>query len=161
MFSATKDEVLDLAYDNTLRFHSPIQAGFMDGLIECSEFLFDLFSDEFEYKLFAHDLNPGIVITSKNHMNGAVCVFLPKVMKRIHSILGDFYISFTSVHECIIHPCPIVPGDMLPCLIDTIKFVNDTETRDEDILTYNLYKCTEINDALQIVKVTVKEISHE
>lgn len=158
--SATKDELLDLAYNNTFRFHSPISAAFMDSVRESFD-TYDLYSNEFDYKLFKHDLFPGIAITSGKRMNGAVCIFIPKVMKRIHDMLGDFYISFTSRHECIIHPCAIIPDDLISGLIDAIQFTNETATLEEDVLTYSLYKCTDITGELQIVKYASKEKENE
>lgn len=46
----------------------------------------------------------GTFVTTKNHCNGAVSVFLPGVARRLSELMGsDLYIAFLSMHEAVVH----------------------------------------------------------
>ncbi len=79
------------------------------------------------------------VISNKSNVHGAMALTDNEFMNRVHNAYGkDFYVIPSSVHECLCVPVTeaVEPAD----LVEMIKQVNDTEVRDEDLLSYNLYR---------------------
>lgn len=64
----------------------------------------------------------GNFLTTVNKINGAVAIFLPGVADRIGELMGsDFFIAFTSVHECVVHSCKTVLAASIKKTLGTIS----------------------------------------
>lgn len=78
-------------------------------------------------------------LSTPRRINGGMSIFLPGVAERLGHLMGnnDYYIAFTSKHECMLHSCDIVEGDVVRNILNATI---DEATSDEDFLTRKLYK---------------------
>lgn len=82
----------------------------------------------------------GNCLSTTTKINGAVAVFLPGVAERLYSLLeSDFYITFTSVHEAMIHDVrSVCVGDLRQILEQTLA----EATPKEEFLSAQVYRYT-------------------
>lgn len=111
-------------YDYHKILHNPLYQGmnFMNILDDCTDEITGICS----------------CLSTPQRVNGAMSIFLPGVAERLGSIMNnDYFIVFTSKHECMIHLCDTVEEDVVRTIMnDTI----DEATPDEDVLTRKLYR---------------------
>lgn len=83
-----------------------------------------------------------IVLTNASCVFGASVMLYPDLMNLMVRLYGDgdVYIIPSSIHEVILVKEGIVPPEFL---LDCIKSVNDICVREEDRLSYRLYRYTE------------------
>lgn len=91
---------------------------------------------------------PMYVLTAKNMSNGAVFIAFPNIAKKIGSVLGDFIMLPSSIHEVI-----IVPSDGsydIDGLRSLVELVNSTEVQPDEVLTDNVYLYSVESDSWRI-----------
>lgn len=145
----TKDEVFNVAFDNTTKRFPVMVADSSDIL---SAMTIEEFKEKFkDCKEKKFDKAP-IAITRKSFVNGATSIFVKGVLKEISDVLDDdLYICFTSRHEAMIHTVSsgVVAKDLKEVLIDTIK----EATLPEDFLSYSIFKFSRNNELMPLVRV--------
>lgn len=125
----TEDELYYAAIKN-IKGQSVIKSM---GEIMCELAGVDL-NDE-EAKIFE---SPMKVVSNKSKVNGASVILDEAVLVELYDKLGgDFYILPSSIHEVL--AVPVNDFDNVNDLRDMVRQVNDTELRDEEILTYSVY----------------------
>lgn len=82
--------------------------------------------------------NPFLVVTSKNHMNGAVGILDTNKLREISEMIGDdLYILPSSIHECL-----LLPKDKIDIqdLRKMVADINEREVAPEERLSDNVYE---------------------
>ena len=82
---------------------------------------------------------PAYVLSTRGMFRGARALFYPGITDRLHSLLGDFYILPSSVHELIVLR---EDGQDPAALAEMVRSANDTVVAEADILSYDVYLCT-------------------
>ena len=84
------------------------------------------------------DIIPMYVISNKHRVEGAACMLYPELLKNFSDeVNSDFYIIPSSIHELLF--LPIGHDEDTGVLRGMIKEINDTQLRNEEILSYSLY----------------------
>ncbi len=91
----------------------------------------------------------GTFVTTKNHCNGAVSVFLPGVARRLSELVGcDLYIAFLSMHEAVVHNSSATTVEHIRHSLDQI----DTNfPAGEDFLSSRVYYYSREKDRITAV----------
>lgn len=86
------------------------------------------------------------LLTTEQHVNGAIAVFYPGVLDRLYQIVGEeFYLSFISISEVYIHP---VNGNMrLNTIRNGLRDVNKMNSTAE-LLTEKVYRYDSVKKEL-------------
>ena len=154
-WNATKDEVMSVSYENSRNIYEPIFVSLskVEDIFERNEK--KSFMDD-DYKLDdSIDLFTGVIVTTKEGVNGATAMFVPGVKERIYELLKeDYIISFTSIHEGIIHTeSSLIENDL--SLEDIKEILNDCveqATLEKDILTRKVYAYHhETNEIVEVI----------
>lgn len=94
--------------------------------------------------------NPAYILTNSNYQNGAVQMLNQSVLESAASILkGDFILLPSSVHELILLPINQEEDRKAQArqLADIVLEVNDTQLREEELLSYHVYQyCRETGE---------------
>lgn len=137
-WGVSPDELYRVARENTPRI-------FPYEIRSVAETLCDLFGEtdleecnhECFLDMFAGDV-PMFVLSNRNMTGGAVCMLYEDALRNFAETIGsDFFIIPSSVHELI-----LVPSEnegAVRDIKDMIREINDTQVRDEEILSYSLY----------------------
>ena len=81
------------------------------------------------------------LLSNKYRINGAVVMFYPNLLKKIYNFLEDNLVIIpSSIHEVILMPEQVVRMESsIEELNDTIRYVNDTECTETEILSNQAY----------------------
>ncbi len=91
------------------------------------------------------------VLSNSFGVNGASSILCRGAAEQVRErIGGDFVILPSSIHELILVPEPEEAD--LPCMREMVKSVNDTEVRDEDILSYDIYRAADFMSEYEKIK---------
>lgn len=91
------------------------------------------------------------VLTNNNRIDGAACIIYPNILEDLSIAMGrkGFYVIPSSVHEIIIVPSDdTIESDQIKGMV---KEINDTQVREEDILSYSLYYYSPARNKLSCV----------
>ena len=154
-WNVTKEEVMSVSYENSKKIYRPVfisLSSFEDILIRSEK---KSFMDE-DYMLDdSINLFTGVIVTTKEGVNGATAIFVPGVKEIIYELLKeDYIISFTSIHEGIIHTeSSLIENDL--SLEDIKEILNDCieqATLEKDILTRKVYAYHhETNEIVEVI----------
>lgn len=135
-FSLDWKELLDRAIQNT---------------IEESPFRFEPMEQILGVPLGDGSASECYVLTNKNMLLGAVCMFYPGLLDQIYEeIKDDFFILPSSIHEVLI--LPFRGGFHSDELRDIVREVNATQVAPEEILSDEIYCYKFENKSLAILK---------
>lgn len=97
----------------------------------------------------------GNCLSTEEHINGAVSVFLPGVAERLGELMGSgYYIAFTSIHEAMIHSENSADPERLKTVLkDTVE----DATPKEDILSLNIYYYDKDSGMISMVHTAEQE----
>lgn len=137
IFQMTNQEVMEIAYRNTLR------EGFKMRSIE-SMISVTLKEDGIPDDYFSEIKNTDsgmYVVTNPTIQNGAVGMLMPQVMNQIKKEIGDFYVLPSSIHEVIILPESIVRymTDDPKELESMVREVNSNQLAPEERLSNHVF----------------------
>ena len=93
---------------------------------------------------------PMYVLKNRQGVGGASCILYPCLLKNISERFGSsFYIIPSSIHEQII----VLSNDTQDSrtIREMIKEINDTQVRDEEVLSYSLYYYDRESDEVSIL----------
>lgn len=93
---------------------------------------------------------PMYVLKNRQGVGGASCILYPCLLKNISERFGSsFYIIPSSIHEQII----VLSDDTQDSgtIREMIKEINDTQVRDEEVLSYSLYYYDRESDEVSIL----------
>ena len=133
-----KDEAFKAAYGNMMKSDQPclLDISDLEGVLSGKK---KLVLDE-EDPIQKEDLPKfGLCLTLENATNGAVAIFMPGVMEKLYELLeSDYYLCFTSIHECMVHAIGVglKATELLSILTDTI----DEATSENEVLTKSVYR---------------------
>ncbi len=97
-----------------------------------------------------------IVVTNKNQYLGALSIFLPGIAYQLYEKIGVFYVSFTSVHEAMVHSLNMFPNtSYLEGIIESVSSTIDEcygkDSQDNrEILSRAVYIYDPENDELVV-----------
>lgn len=92
---------------------------------------------------------PVYVLSNRRHINGAASILYPRLLKEISGRTGgSFYIIPSSVHEVLVLPSDNT--DDAAEIRAMIREVNDTQVKEEEILSYSLYYYDTQTDTVSI-----------
>lgn len=81
---------------------------------------------------------PMYVLSNKNRVEGASCILYPDLVKNFADKLGnDLYIIPSSIHEMLL--LPVKEFEEAGEIKSMIKEINETQVRDEEVLSDSLY----------------------
>lgn len=78
----------------------------------------------------------GNMISSMEKVNGAVVMFCPGVREAVAEQLGDYYLVFTSIHECMVHSAEAVEAGDLRLILQEVTAV---ATEEKEVLTKDIF----------------------
>lgn len=132
----TETDIFNEALENTYRA-TPPRIYKLEEMIFNREYTGDSFMESCDEDVISKD-GMGNCLSTTIKTNGAVAVFLPGVAEHLAELLNsDFYMTFTSIHEVMIHNAKKVdPEDLKSVLTDTIR----ETVPEEDYLTSRIYK---------------------
>jgi len=97
--------------------------------------------DTFDYEACMKELAdsaPIYVLSNMSRTGGASCVLYPGLVKNFAvSLCSDFYIIFSSVHECLL--LPVEKFEEAGEIKSMIKEINETKVKEEEVLSDSLY----------------------
>ena len=108
----------------------------MDSVI--SSMMFGTEEQEVSENVLEQIENPFLVVTSKNHINGAVGILDTDELLEISEMIGDdLYILPSSIHECL-----LLPKDKMDIqdLMEMVADINEREVAPEERLSDNVYE---------------------
>ena len=97
-----------------------------------------------------------IVVTNKNQYLGALSIFLPGIAYQLYEKIGVFYVSFTSIHEAMVHSLNMFPNTsdlegIIESLDSTINECYGKDSQDNrEILSRVVYIYDPENDKLVV-----------
>lgn len=100
LWGPDKQTIMNNALENTERL---APARLYENILEIPAVEMDDTADPLKMK---HSIVENCIplLTTTRKTNGAIAAFYPRVLRKISELLcGDFYIAFTSIHECMIH----------------------------------------------------------
>jgi hypothetical protein len=135
-FKLTEEKLKEKALENTEKFFPPV--------FEKLEYLMKEYFTKMTGKAFEfgddrfNDMFPMYVLTSKNRMNGAVCMLYKGMLERIKKTLGKgFYIIPSSINEILILPESY--GMNQEDLVQMVRIVNTETVPETEVLSDTVY----------------------
>lgn len=131
----TEEELMDYALNRTMQTAPPRVFDYGKMIENPSDYTGDEFMELSQRDSISRQPE-GNCISTEKRTNGAVAVFLPGVKEYLFSLLGDFYLAFTSVHEVMVHSAVGMNPRMLK---EILQQVIEVETSEEDYLSSKIY----------------------
>ena len=93
---------------------------------------------------------PLYVLTNRERYYGAVWMTDPAVLWEIGERLGqDYYVLPSSIHECMVVPAQIQPGEEI--LKEMVREINATQVEPEEVLEDTIYYYNREKEMIQLV----------
>lgn len=90
------------------------------------------------------------VATNRSKTNGAAVLLYPNLLDSVGTLLGDYFVLPSSIHETLLLP---TDGGMEPdTLIQMVHEVNASVVADEEVLSENVYRYDVAKKALYVIK---------
>lgn len=131
LWGIDKEQLYETAIKNTPKLFPAEISGIADLIKEFSE---DSTMDrqELERKI------PMFVLTNKQKLQGAGCMFYPDVLKKFsEKVQSDVYILPSSIHEVIL--VPVSEKDSKEKLLEMVTEINATQVDEEEVLADAIY----------------------
>lgn len=123
----SKEKFFDTAYKNTVNMRPP---------------KFESISDVIHLPF---DDLPMYVLTNETQTFGAGAILYPNMKEKLQSIIGDFIVIPSSVHECIIFPSAVD----IQAITNIIKEVNTTVVDEEEVLSDVPFRLTDLGELIE------------
>lgn len=125
-------EILDFALKNTMRMQPPVFVDMNTG----KHIHFMGSEDEGATVDFKAVMSPSL--STEQEVNGAIAGFYPAVQEWLYQMIGNYYLSFTSIHDVRIHPAGgwAKISTMKTALADTNREMNQPQ----EVLTRRVYR---------------------
>lgn len=133
-WSVTKEEIVGETLEMMGKKMPPlvfsIQEAVFHGVLKGMMFI----GEDAEVRLSEDTL--GNMISNIEKVNGAAVMFCPGVREAIAEQLGDFYLVFTSIHECMVHSTKSVDAGDLRMILHEVTAV---ATEKKEVLTKDIF----------------------
>lgn len=90
------------------------------------------------------------VATNRSKTNGAAVLLYPDLLDSVGTLLGDYFVLPSSIHETLLLPADV--GMEPDALIQMVHEVNETTVAAEEVLSENVYRYDVAKKALSMIE---------
>lgn len=150
------EQIYENALQNTARLFTPVlqpvssvfESLFKKGPVKEENYNFMDPASNFQIR----NLSEPYVFNTTNGINGATALFFPGVLPRLAKLFNDdLLISFTSIHEAMIHSAKYMQERAIKKLASEMRKAPGMASDGSEFLTANAYKYSKINDELKVL----------
>jgi hypothetical protein len=138
LWDVSTKELYSVARENTQRL-SGYELKNMNDIV--SEIIQMSDSEDLQEEFFDSGIperNIMYILTNKNRVDGAACIIYPELLRDFAiSLNSGFYVIPSSIHEVILVPAE--DTEEAAAIRAMIREINDTQVKEEEILSYSLY----------------------
>ena len=143
------ETLLTEAFENTMKIEPPVLIDLHDfrdgGAIFSLKDRRNLLEDS---DCLKRDPSSTYVLTNRSGWLGATVLFYPGIMKKLHEMLGEYYLIPSSVHEFMV--IPDTEDITVQGLHAILAEGNQCAVEEGDVLSYNIYCYDAADDRLKI-----------